>query len=307
MKHIASFFILAVSILVLAGLPGLLDALFFKPPHAPGSLSRHNPPVWKVLQTQARDVYDYLAGVPSGKSFIYKKKISETMNSQVVEPKNFFQEILPSFIDSALYLTIAGVFSLLFGVWAGMRLATAGESVKNFFSFFNTVPDFILALLLQLAVVAIYKATGILIAEVASTSLDTAIVLPLLTLFHLPFLYIVQMVSHQTNRVLREDYILTAKSKGLKKGYIYAQHVLRNVLPFIKGDLFKIYSMMIGNLFIVERLFNLQGITDFLIDHVIEDYNTVVNCFWCLVLLFLLIYGFMLLVMKGLERGFAHE
>ncbi|MBH8605967.1 ABC transporter permease subunit, partial [Thermoactinomyces sp. CICC 10522] len=86
-----------------------------------------------------------------------------------------------------------------------------------------------------------------------------------LTLCYLPFTYMMRMVALQGYKVLTEDYILTAKSKGLKKWTIYARHVLRNVLPVIKADLFRIASIMTGNLIVIENLFNSPGITRFLI------------------------------------------
>ena len=59
--------------------------------------------------------------------------------------------------------------------------------------------------------------------------------------------------------VIRQDYIRTARSKGLKEGVIVRKHALRNclipVLTVVGGNL----AMQLAGAIIVETIFNIQG------------------------------------------------
>src|SRR5690606_33041650 len=152
------------------------------------------------------------------------------------------------------------------------------EWMKDTIGFLGTIPDFILVIFLQLGVVSIYQSTGFRLARVASRSADeNAYLLPLITLTLIPAIYLIRTLSERTYDVLSEDYILTAKAKGLKKRVIYINHVIRNVLPFLKADLHKVLAIMMSNLFIVEYLFNIRGITAMLFGGTMYQYNLIVN------------------------------
>ncbi|OOP68311.1 ABC transporter permease, partial [Heyndrickxia oleronia] len=59
-------------------------------------------------------------------------------------------------------------------------------------------------------------------------------------------------------------YIRTAVGKGLSRPYINSRHVLKNLIPYLTGDIKKAISLTIGNLFIIEYLFNIRGLTIFI-------------------------------------------
>ena len=70
----------------------------------------------------------------------------------------------------------------------------------------------------------------------------------------------VRITRAQLLEVLREDYIRTAKAKGLRGSVIVVRHALRNaMLPVVT-----VYGAQIGGLFtgavVVELIFNLPGI-----------------------------------------------
>src|SRR5699024_12321256 len=82
-----------------------------------------------------------------------------------------------------------------------------------------------------------------------------------LTLTIIPSMYLTRTLTERTYDVLTEDYILMAKSKGIKRRGIFTQHVIRNVIPYLKADLHKMHGIGMGNLFLVEFLFNIRGLT----------------------------------------------
>jgi len=76
--------------------------------------------------------------------------------------------------------------------------------------------------------------------------------------------------------VLREDYILFARAKGLKDGYIWRKYALRNVLlPQVTGLAMSL-GFVVNGTYIVEYLFTYPGIGRLFVTALnLLDYNTV--------------------------------
>jgi len=71
---------------------------------------------------------------------------------------------------------------------------------------------------------------------------------------------ILRMTRSSVLEVLREDYVRTAESKGLRRKRILGIHVLRNaLLPVTTLAGFEVVFLMSGQI-IVEQIFNLPGI-----------------------------------------------
>lgn len=221
-----------------------------------------------------------------------------------------FSVIGDSFASSFYYLIMAGVVVLtltfLFGIWFWkLNERFFGKII----SLLGILPDFILILLLQLLVTIVYKSFGIKLAKVASFDSDNmAVLLPVITLIIIPLLYAVKALNEKTKDVLTQDYILTAIAKGIKKKDIYLYHVTTNVTPYLKADMHKVLAIMISNLFIVEYLFNLNGITALFFQtqaYFGYQYNLVIFCLVALFLLygavFLLLYMLIILIERILK------
>ena len=66
--------------------------------------------------------------------------------------------------------------------------------------------------------------------------------------------------------VLRQDYIRTAWSKGLKERVVVIRHALRNVLIPIVTATGMILPALIGGSVIMENIFNLPGLGRLFVD-----------------------------------------
>ncbi|WP_445487871.1 ABC transporter permease subunit [Niallia sp. 03133] len=237
-------------------------------------------------------IKQFLVGLFTGESYLY---------IQGDRTRFLFEDLGSYFLASFLYLLAAGLIILIIGFVLGIWLWKNSEKFFNkIFGFLGILPDFVFILLLQLFVIFIYQQTGIKVAKVASFSNDeSAVVLPLISLIMIPLLYVIRTLNEKTKDVLTQDYILTAISKGLSKKQIYTYHVTTNVTPFFKADLHKIVSIMISNLFIVEYLFNLRGLTSLLFETAATfqyQYNLVIFCLFAIFLL----YGSIFFLLKGI-------
>ncbi|MFP9130169.1 ABC transporter permease subunit [Niallia sp. BSM11] len=223
-----------------------------------------------------------------------------------------FTVIGDSFADSFYYLIIAGISVLALTFLLGIWFRKVNERFfGKVISLLGILPDFILILLLQLFVTIVYKNFGIKLAKVASfDSNDTAVLLPIITLIIIPLLYAVKALNEKTKDVLTQDYILTAIAKGVKKKDIYLYHVTANVTPYLKADLHKILAIMISNLFIVEYIFNLNGITALFFQtqaYFGYQYNLVIFCLVALFLLYGAVFFLLYMLIIFMERILKYD
>jgi ABC-type dipeptide/oligopeptide/nickel transport system permease component len=94
------------------------------------------------------------------------------------------------------------------------------------------------------------------------------IILPALTLGMRPLSIIVQLTRSSMLEVLSQDYIRTARAKGLRERTIIVKHALKNALnPVITAVSGWLASLMAGAFFI-EKVFNWKGIGSVTIDAV---------------------------------------
>lgn len=246
-------------------------------------------------------IKEFFFGIISGETWYY---------SQGSRARLIFGDLVSYFSSSYLYLIISAIIVIAISIFLGIFFWKKSNRWLNVsLGFLGMVPDFILVLMLQITVVYVNKNLGVKTFKVASSSIDDpAIFLPIITLIIIPTIYLVRSLSETTSEISAEDYILLAKSKGLGKTYIYLFHVTTNVLPFLKADLHKILSIMIGNLFIVEYLYNTRGLASFIFLHSSKfgyQYNLVIICLLSLFVLYLICYYSLRFLLAAVERWLA--
>jgi peptide/nickel transport system permease protein len=173
------------------------------------------------------------------------------------------QEILDRF-PSTLQLTIAAMsISILLGVSAGMIAATSRSRWVDRIVMFSSItglsiPNFWLAVLLiivfgiQLKWLPVTTSTGWkgLILPTIALSIPTAAVLARLT-------------RSSILEVIREDYVRTARAKGLTKRAIAFMHILRNALIPVVTVVGLQFAGMLGGAVFVESVFARPGLGRF--------------------------------------------
>ncbi|RIX50314.1 ABC transporter permease subunit [Paenibacillus nanensis] len=226
----------------------------------------------------------YFSGIENGESFRFYAGENEY---------SFWEWIGPFFLNSFYYVSAAGIAGTAIGIFAGIYFAVSKAGwMKGIVDFIGSLPDFVVVLLLQFGIVLIARETGVVLFEVATLNSDEpAVMLPLIAMIIIPANYMIRNVAMQMSLTLKEDYIGNAKARGLGRMYIIFFHALPNVLPYIKGDLHKLMGIIMGNLFIVEYLFNNNGISMLIFTNAFSghgyQYDIVVNG----LLAFLVLYG----------------
>ena len=87
--------------------------------------------------------------------------------------------------------------------------------------------------------------------------------------------------------VLREDYIRTARAKGLEEKVVINRHALKNAFLPVVTVIGIEFAFLMGGLVVTEQVFNLNGLGRLLVESVLnEDYNMVQALVMVMVTLF---------------------
>lgn len=287
-RKLFSFFGILIVVFIIASLPLILK-------DGPHGLYLSNAG-WKAFKS-------YIHGISTGKAFQYQ------VLEGVKKTHNFFKDASGYFVLSYVYLAVAAIISIVvstfLGVWQGK---SKRGWFKDFLGLLVSIPDFILIMFVQLGAIEYYQISGDSLVNVIAAPGHPAIFIPILTLSFIPAVYLIRTISEHTHDEHSEDYVLTVRSKGLKKIYILIQHIVRNVLPYLKADIHKVTSIMITNLLIVEYLSNLRGLTKLIFVRSSHyPYDLIVNGLFTFVVLYMALFWTIKLFVLGMERIFAYD
>ncbi|MDY5800383.1 MAG: ABC transporter permease [Candidatus Onthomorpha sp.] len=98
------------------------------------------------------------------------------------------------------------------------------------------------------------------------------IILPALTLGIRPLAVICELTKSTMKEVLQQDYIRTAKAKGLSKFQIITKHALRNTLNPVVSSISGWFASLIAGAVFVEYIFDWKGVGVVIVDS-LEKYD----------------------------------
>jgi peptide/nickel transport system permease protein len=221
-----------------------------------------------ILERYAAWLADALSG-DFGYSRLFSKPVLEVLGSR----------LLNSLILMAISLAVALAIAIPAGIQAARRPGSWIDQAINLLCFAGiSVPPFWLALLLILLFAV---SLGALPASGMNTIgedgwLDRArhMVLPVLTLSAAGVAGYTRHVRAAMIEVLREDYIRTARAKGLVERRVIWRHALRNaLLPVVTIAALDFGSLFSGAL-VTETMFSWLGMGKTIYDAVMgNDYN----------------------------------
>ena len=169
----------------------------------------------------------------------------------------------------ALFLTV------LMGIPLGCIAAyNRGKAVDNFLNVFSTVgiaaPNFVVAtLLLTLLSVKL----GILPAVSGSFDDPKAIIMPAIALSLYFVCYVAKLTRTSMLDAINQDYIRTARAKGLRTGSLIFKHALRNALIPVVTYLGPLTAGLLCGGFVVETTFGVPGLGRYFVSSIIDrDY-----------------------------------
>ncbi len=192
----------------------------------------------------------YLKGVVTwnlGPSFKYE---SRTVNQIISSgfPVSFSLGMMALFIAIGVGTTLG-----MISAWFRNRWQDHGAAIFSVLGI--SVPSFLIATLLQY--IFCIKLQLLPVARWGSFS---HAILPALSMAALPTAFIARLTRSSMVEVLQQDYILTARSKGLSSVRILIRHVMRNALLPVVTYIGPLTASILTGSFVVEKIFAIPGL-----------------------------------------------
>src|ERR1700722_8552721 len=201
-----------------------------------------------------------------------------------VSEKPVIDEILPRIPITARLAGLALLFAICtgvpFGVISAVRQNTWLDYALRILSLSGlSIPSFWLGLLILMAFVHYFGTIPIYERDPATYwEWLQMLVIPAAVVGFRSSALIMRLTRSSMLEVLRQDYVRTARSKGLSEGSVTFDHALRNaVLPVITTIGVETAFLM-GGLIVTETVFNIPGVARFLVEAIRwRDYPMVQN------------------------------
>jgi peptide/nickel transport system permease protein len=205
-----------------------------------------------------------------GNSIYLNRPVSQTILERA-EP-TLMLTLLATLFAIAVGLPIGIISATRAGSWAdfgAMLVALGGISMPTFWVGLNLI--FVFAVLLGLLPVAGYQPLSAGLWENLRY-----LILPAITLGFAQAALLARMSRSMMLEVLREDYVRTARAKGLREQKVVLFHALRNAMIPLVTVMGLTFAILMGGAVITEQVFNIPGLGRLLVQSVLRrDYPVV--------------------------------
>jgi ABC-type dipeptide/oligopeptide/nickel transport system permease component len=199
---------------------------------------------------------DFLGGILTG-----------DLGQSLVTGKSVWAEVL-AVIPYTIELTVAAIFlGVLFGVPLGVYAAVHRNRLPDLITRLVSLaglsfPAFVSAILLLLVFAIYLKWFPVISAPKVDDPLDRLrhLALPALNLGLIMTAYVTRVTRSSMLNVLGEDYVRTARAKGIGASAVLWRHALRNALIPVATVVGLYLGTMIGNSVLTEIVFNRPGL-----------------------------------------------
>ena len=211
-----------------------------------------------------------------GMSYNYKLPVM-----QVIGPR-----AINSLALSLLALIIMYAVAIPVGIFAGKNQGSAFDKTVVFLNFFTfAIPSFVLYLFFIL--IFGYKLN--IFPTIGSVTSGLHMIMPAICIAIISSVSTIQYLRNEVIDAKTQDYVKTARSKGVPMKKVYTHHIFRNsLLPIAAFFGFQI-SGLLGGSVIAESIFNYQGMGKFFLEAINTRDFSVVSAL-------ILIYGFLFLL-----------
>jgi len=233
----------------------------------------------------------YLSGLLQG-------ELGTSLYSQAPISEMLLDRLPITGLLAILSLLVAILLALPLGILAALRHNTGWDYGAMTFSMLGvSIPNFVMGPLL---IILFALQLGWL--PISGNTHWTGYILPALTLGTALAAILARMIRATLLEVLHEDYIRTARAKGLTEVAVVIQHALRNAaLPIITLMGLQLGTLLVGAV-ITETIFALPGLGQLTVEAIKQrDYPVVQACVLFISLTYVLVNTVTDLVYAGLD------
>jgi ABC-type dipeptide/oligopeptide/nickel transport system permease component len=172
--------------------------------------------------------------------------------------------VLPHTLDLTISsLLLGSAIGIPLGIWAALRRNRLADYVIRIVSLIGlSFPVFVSGIFLLLVFALQYRIFPVIGTSDLANLGDRAwkLVLPTLTLGLVMVAYITRVTRSAMLQVLSEDYVRTARAKGVPARLVITRHALRNALIPVVTVVGLYLGINIGNSVLTEIVFNRPGL-----------------------------------------------
>jgi peptide/nickel transport system permease protein len=177
-------------------------------------------------------------------------------------------DVFPYIVDKYIYTMvilfsalIITIFVAFFFSYIFLFLSKHYKKLfKSLLVLFDSVPDIIIILGSQLVVIRLYQETGFKLLRLYGLR-ENVYLLPIICLSFVPIVMVIKIMIKIFEEEIEEQYVEFATAKGLSRSTVLLKHVVRNVGKSLFSHIGLIYFYMLSSLFVIEFLFQMQGLT----------------------------------------------
>jgi dipeptide transport system permease protein len=231
-----------------------------------------------------------------------KSLVTLDFGPSITQPSQTVNDLLGrgfpiSFELGMITLFIAVLSGIVLGILAALKHNRMIDYMAMTFAVLGiSIPNFVMATMLIQQVAVNWE-----ILPVATWTSWKHMILPTLALATGPMAIIARLTRSSMLEVLTQDYIRTARAKGLSPVKIVVKHALRNALLPVVTVLGTLAAGILTGTFVIEQIFAIPGMGKYFVESINQrDYpvimgTTVFYSAFLIVMLFLvdLAYGFL--------------
>lgn len=167
-------------------------------------------------------------------------------------------------VRALIFATVAGI---LLGVLASVKRATAWDTGSMFVALLGvSMPSFIVGALLQYFLgLRLSQWTGVKIFPILGWNGEMSKLIPAFALGFGTLAVVSRLMRTSMLDVLNQDYIKTAKAKGLSQRKIIWKHAVRNAIMPVVTVMGPQTAAILTGAFVVEKIFAIPGMGKFFV------------------------------------------
>ena len=262
---------------VILGTTLLIYALVFAMPGDPVAAMFGDKPVNQAVAAQIRAEYNL------DKPFIVQYLIFLKNALTLDFGKTFAGQQVIDVIGRAFPVTIKlaimafcfeAIFGVVFGIISGLKKGKWYDSVILVFSLLLiSVPTFVTGFVMQYFLGVKWH---LLPVTTGANPGFVDLLMPAMVLGSVSMASIIRLTRSEITSNIAEDFVRTARAKGMSNKMVILRHVLRNslipVVTYLGADL----GALMGGAMISERIFNIQGVGNTLYQAILRGEGTLV-------------------------------
>ncbi|MCC8356846.1 MAG: ABC transporter permease [Oscillospiraceae bacterium] len=200
-----------------------------------------------------------------GTSYVYKVPVTELI----------MEKLGPTLVIGLSGSLISVVIGLILGVVAATHQYSGFDYGATFFAvLLNALPNFWVAMMLMYLF-----GLKLNLLPISGLGSPSHYIMPVIAVSLSPVAVITRMTRSSMLEVIRQDYIRTARGKGISERDVIFKHALKNALIPVVTVIGLIMGVSVTGTIIIETVFNIPGL-GLLIKNSIasNDYSTIQGC-----------------------------